>query len=104
MNTPVMQRSRCIYANLEGNLNRIRNGILLLILKTKDLGAAAGRDSREQVILLNQIAGCAAEKADDLKELEKDGFHCDYVIVDTTDNILYSHIEKATAPDNISVE
>ena len=79
-------------------------GILLLILKTKDLGAAADRDSREQAILLNQIAGCATEKADDLKELEKDGFHCDYVIVDTTDNILYSHIEKANAPDNISVE
>ena len=58
-------------------------GILLLILKTKDLGAAADRDSREQVILLNQIAGCATEKADDLKELEKDGFHGDYVIVDT---------------------
>ena len=79
-------------------------GVILLVVITKDIGVGSDNNSREQIVLLNKIAKRAEENVGNLTKLDAEDFECDYVIIDKTNNILYSHIEDVAIMNDISVE
>ena len=79
-------------------------GVILLIVITKDTGAGSDNKSREQIVLLNKIAGRAEENVGNLTKLDAEDFECEFVIIDKTNNVLYSHIEDSAILNDISVE
>ncbi len=57
--------------------------------------------SRENIIVLNHVAKSAEEHKDNLGAL--DDIDASFVIVNTEDNLLYSHVAPETDTDNMSV-
>ncbi|MCR5106166.1 MAG: HAMP domain-containing histidine kinase [Eubacterium sp.] len=79
-------------------------GVILLIVITKDSGVGSDNKSREQIVLLNKIAKRAEENVDNLTQLDAEDFEFGFVIIDKTNNVLYSHIEDSAILNDISVE
>ena len=79
-------------------------GVVILIFITKDTGAGSEKKSREQTVLLNKIARTAEENVDKLERLDEEEYDCDYVIIDSTNNLLFSRAGNDTDIIDISVE
>jgi signal transduction histidine kinase len=78
--------------------------VVILIFITKDTGAGSEKKSREQTVLLNKIARTAEENVDNLERLDEEEYDCDYVIIDSTNNLLFSRAGNDTDIIDISVE
>ena len=59
--------------------------------------------SRDNIILLNHLVKTAEENKEDLKSLDDTDVDADFVILDLTDNILFSHIKNEDAEEDITL-
>ena len=59
--------------------------------------------SRDNIILLNHLVKTAEENKEDLKSLDDTNVDADFVILDLTDNILFSHIKNEDAEEDITL-
>lgn len=79
-------------------------GIMIFVLLTTGDDLFSDSNSREKIILLNDIARTAEAHRSDLNAPEIATFDADFVILDTTDNVLYEHIGKDISAEKLSVE
>lgn len=77
-------------------------GVILLALLTSGDDLFADSGSRERIVVLNDIARTAEAHRSELNIQEISGFDADFVILDTTDNVLYAHTDKDI--EKLSVE
>ena len=77
-------------------------GVILLALLTSGDDLFADSGSRERIVVLNDIARTAEAHRSELNIPEISGFDADFVILDTTDNVLYAHTDKDI--EKLSVE
>ena len=79
-------------------------GIMMFVLLTSGDDIFADSGSREKITVLNDIARTAEDHRAELNVLDGADFGVDFVILDTTDNVLYAHTEKDISNVRLSVE
>ena len=79
-------------------------GVILLIVFTGNLTSGNTYGRKGEVSALNDIARTAESNMTDLSALDGFGYDFDYVIVDMTDNVLYSHTSKDISNEKITIE
>ncbi len=82
-------------------------GIVILGIFTNNYISGEADNSKEYISTLNNIAVTAEENRHDLSVLDKKNFGMDFVIIDLTDNVLYTNVRsdrKQLAHGGMSVE
>ncbi len=69
-------------------------GIVILVIFTNNYISGKADNSNEDIATLNNIAVTAEENRQDLSALDKKDFEVDYVIIDLSNNILYSNVKS----------
>ena len=69
-------------------------GIVILVIFTNNYISGKADNSNEDITTLNNIAVTAEENRQDLSALDKKDFEVDYVIIDLSNNILYSNVKS----------
>ena len=69
-------------------------GIVILVIFTNNYISGKADNSNEDIVTLNNIAVTAEENRQDLSALDKKDFEVDYVIIDLSNNILYSNVKS----------
>lgn len=69
-------------------------GIVILVIFTNNYISGKADNSNEDIATLNNIAVTAEENRQDLSALDKKDFKVDYVIIDLSNNILYSNVKS----------
>ena len=69
-------------------------GIVILVIFTNNYISGKADKSNEDIATLNNIAVTAEENRQDLSALDKKDFEVDYVIIDLSNNILYSNVKS----------
>ena len=78
-------------------------GVILLIIFTGNL-TSGNNSTKGEVSALNDIARTAESNRTDLSILDKYSFDFDYIIVDMTQNILYTSSSRDLSQEKITVE
>lgn len=69
-------------------------GIVILVIFTNNYISGKADNSKEDIATLNNIAVTAEENRQDLSALDEKDFEVDYVIIDLSNNILYSNVKS----------
>lgn len=69
-------------------------GIVILGIFTNNYISGEADNSKEYISTLNNIAVTAEENRHDLSVLDKKNFGMDFVIIDLTDNVLYTNVRS----------
>lgn len=77
--------------------------IFVFILITNEVYSDTTAVSRENIILLNHIVKAAEEHKENLSILDDIDADAGFAIIDTTDQILYSHVKTAADTDDLTV-
>lgn len=72
-------------------------GIVILVSFTNNYISGEADNSKEYISTLNNIAVTAEENRQDLSALDEKDFGVDFVIIDLTDNVLYSNLRSDRA-------